>query len=428
MAFEMDKMQNRRQLREQKEQERLQKQKKARVRLLVALAVLLVCGALILAVAMMRRDPESQPTTVPEQTNLTEPATSGETAAVTEAKTVIHVAAAGDLNITDRVVEAGGIEYDYIRAFMDVVPLLCEADLTMLNLEGNLCGAPYNGESAPPQLLTALANAGVDMVQLANSKTISRGFGGLQSTLQSVRKAGLVGLGVFETESEFRKTGGYTIVDVQGIKVAVVAFTKGMDNMALPIGSEDCVNLLYSDYSSTYRKVDTQGINKILRSIAREKPDITIAMLHWGSEYNDNHSDTQESIKKLMLEGGVDAIIGTHPHLLQEMVFDEAAGTFVAYSLGDFFGDASRAGTEYSVVLDLEITKDNTTGETAITGYSYTPIFTIEGTDGLLRVVRLHEAMEDYNDFHVNSVSEETYNSMIYGKERIEYRVKMNQK
>jgi hypothetical protein len=61
---------------------------------------------------------------------------------------------------------------------MDVVPLLCEADLTLLNLEGNLCGPPYSGESAPPQLLTALLNAGVDMVQLANSKAISRGFSG----------------------------------------------------------------------------------------------------------------------------------------------------------------------------------------------------------------------------------------------------------
>ena len=218
------------------------------------------------------------------------------------------------------------------------------------------------------------------------------------------------------------------MVEIQGIKVAIVAFTKGMDNMALPIGSEDCVNLLYTDYSSTYRKVDTQGINKILRSISREKPDLTIALLHWGSEFNDNHSDTQESIKELMLSGGVDAIIGTHPHLVQEMIFDETAGTFVAYSLGDFFGNADRSGTEYSVVLDLEITKDNITGETAITGYSYTPIFTIEGTDGLLRVVRLQEAMEDYKNFHVNSVSEDTYDSMVYGAERIEYRVKMNQK
>ena len=428
MAFEMNEMRKRKQQREQKEQERLHKQKKTQTRLLIALAVLVVCGALILVVALMQRGPGGQPTTAPEQTHLMESATSGETMAAQEPKTVIHVAAAGDLNITDRVVASGGNGYDYTRAFMDVVPLLCEADLTLLNLEGNLCGPPYSGESAPPQLLTALVNAGVDMVQLANSKAISRGFSGLQSTIQSVRNSGLIGLGAFETESEFRKTGGYTMVEIQGVKVAVVAFTKGMDNMALPIGSEDCVNLLYADYSSTYRKVDTQGINKILRNISREKPDITIALLHWGSEFNDNHSDTQESIKKLMLAGGVDAIIGTHPHLVQEMIFDEAAGTFVAYSLGDFFGNADRSGTEYSVVLDLEITKDNTTGETAITGYSYTPIFTIEGADGLLRVVRLQEAMEDYKDFHINSVSEATYNSMVYGVGRIEHRVKMNQK
>ena len=423
MAFEMDEMKKRRQQREQKEQERLQQEKKTRVQLLIAVAILVACAILITTIRIaIYRSAEGEPTTVPT----TQPVqtTTEETRVTREPTTVIHITAAGDLNITDKVVNSCGADYDYTETFMDVVPLLCEADLTVMNFEGSLCGVPYDGTSAPPQMLTALKNAGVDMLQLANSKTISRGFAGFQSTLQSVRDAGLISLGVFENKSEFEKTGGYTILQVRGVKVAVVAFTKGMDNMTLPVGSEKCVNLLYSDYSSTYRKVDTQGITRILRSIAREKPDVTIAMLHWGSEYNDSHSDSQKEIKDLMMSEGVDAIIGTHPHLVQEMEYDQDAGTFVAYSLGDFFGDASRAGTEYSVVLDLEITKDNVTGVTSITNFTYAPIFTAENPDGTLRVVRLQEAIADYEDMHINSVSPETYDSMIYGLSRIEDRVK----
>ena len=90
-----------------------------------------------------------------------------------------------------------------------------------------------------------------------------------------------------------------------------------------------------------------------------EKPDITIALLHWGSEYNDDISDTQKSIVNLMKKQGVDVILGTHPHTVQAIEYDELAGTLVAYSLGDFFGDASRGGTNYSIILDLEITKDS---------------------------------------------------------------------
>ena len=129
--------------------------------------------------------------------------------------------------------------------------------------------------------------------------------------------------------------------------------------MGLPSGSEDCVNILYEDYDSTYKTVATDKITKILKNVESEKPDITIAMLHWGSEGTDSHSDTQERIVTLMMKNGVDVIIGSHPHRVHKIDFDKAAGTLIAYSLGDFFGDASAGGSNYSIILDIEITKDN---------------------------------------------------------------------
>jgi poly-gamma-glutamate capsule biosynthesis protein CapA/YwtB (metallophosphatase superfamily) len=124
-----------------------------------------------------------------------------------------------------------------------------------------------------------------------------------------------------------------------------------------------------------------------------------------------------------MMKEGVDAIIGSHPHFVQEIIYNEDDGTLVAYSLGDFFGDADRTGTDYSIVLDLEITKDNTTGVTKITGYTYTPIYTVEDDTGRLRVVRLREAISGYEAGRIGRVSEETYKNMLYGQERIEARV-----
>ncbi|MBO5953401.1 MAG: CapA family protein [Oscillospiraceae bacterium] len=424
MAFDMDEMHRRRQEREQQRQQRAQQQRKMIFRLAVAGAVLIACGILIFVIS--RGDsgngdlPSAAVTTVPSQT-------SGEQNQQTPGSlaTVVHFAATGDLNITDKVVASGGMNYDYTKTFMDVLPLLAQADLTAVNLEGVLCGAPYGTAtaSAPQTLMTALTNAGVDLVQMANSYAIKNGVSGLRATLQNVRGAGLHPVGAFADKEEFEKTGGYTICNVRGVKIALVAFTKGMDGMALPAGSESCVNVLYSDYSSTYKQVNTQGITKVLRAAQKEKPDVTIALLHWGSEYNDNHSKTQQEIRKLMLAEGVDAIIGTHPHYVQEMEFDAGAGTFVAYSLGEFLGDASRAGTEYSAVLDLEITKDNATGETKITGYSYTPTFTVEEEDGTVRVVRLEAAMAAYEAGHIQRVSEQTYNKMVYALERVQDRV-----
>ena len=421
MDFDMDELRQRRLQREQERKERLRQRRQLLTKLGIAAAVLLVVGILILVISLSGGKPQPpQQETVQATAQDTNPV---ETTQVPE--TVIHFAAAGDLNVTDKVVASGGVGYDYTNTFLDVVPLLGDADLTAVNLEGIVAGAPYGGEnrSTPQPLLNALAAAGVDIVQTANSYTIKKGVSSLSTTLRSIELAGMDPVGAFADKAEYKKTGGYNLYTVQGVKVAVVGFTKGMDSMTLPAGSENCVNLLYTDYSSTYRDVDTQGITKLLRAIADEKPDVTIALLHWGSEFNDSHSDSQDEIRKLLLAEGVDAIIGTHPHYLQEMAFDEAAGTFVAYSLGDFFSDGEKAGTEYSVVLDLEITKNNATGQTKITGYHYTPIFTAKDSQGLLRVLRMDQAIAAYESGHIDRVTQAEYDAMIYAKERIEARI-----
>lgn len=343
-------------------------------------------------------------------------------------KTVVRIAAAGDLNINDAVVASGGEGYDYGPAFRDILHLLSDADLTVINLEGNFVGAPYGtaDRSAPTQLLTALNEAGVDLVQLANSYSIYNGIAGLSRTISAVRSAGMEPLGAYATQQDFKDSGGYTIVEVQGVRLAFVAFTKGMDGMTLPKGSEDCVNVLYKDYDSTYNSVDKEKINKILDAAEKEKPDATIVLLHWGSEFNDTISTSQNTILNILQEREVDAIIGTHSHYVQQMVFDKDKGTFLAYSLGDLFSDAQRGGTEYSVVLELEITKDEITGDTKVTDFSYTPIFSVAEAGKPMRVVRIHEAMSAFETNFINAVTEETYNKMKYALERIEARINGN--
>lgn len=343
--------------------------------------------------------------------------------------TKIHIRAAGDLNITNAVVQSGlaASGYDFTRAFQDVAPLLTEADCTVLNLEGSVCGEPYGSEnaSAPASLLTALRASGVDLVQMANSYSINNGLIGLSATLNALRNAGLEPVGAYGSQSEFHSAKGYTICNIQGIKVAFVAFTKGLGGMGLPSGSEDVVNLLYKDYDSTYKSVDEERITAILKNVASEKPDVTVALLHWGSEGNDEISKTQTSIVNLMKKKGVDVIIGTHPHLVHKIDFDEGAGTLVAYSLGDFYGNATIGGSNYSIILDIEITKDMELGTTKVSNYSYTPIYTVTENecDGYRRVVRIREAMAAYEGNYVDKVTASCYSQMNYSLDRIRNRI-----
>ena len=440
MAQEQDELNKRRKEREDRRKKRQAQERRLKIRLALVLVVLVACG-----VGIYLLSGGADPMHLAESTE-TAPATEASTEAVTEEaeatevptetspryqapKTVIHIRAAGDLNVTDKVVNSANTDmgYDYHKVFIDVAHLLADADLTMLNFEGNLCGAPYGTAtaSAPQELMTALADVGVDIVQVANSYSVSNGMLGLATTLQNIRAAGIEPVGAFATDAEFRQSKGYTICNVQGIKVAVVAFTKGMGGLGLPAGNENCVNVLYKDYATTYRDIDKEGITSVLEDLAEEAPDITIAMLHWGSEFNDTISDTQKSIVELLQKNGVDVILGTHPHMVHELSYDDTTGFFVAYSLGDFLGDGNRSGTNYSVLVDLEITKDNDTGLTRVTDYGYTPLYILsenEGPDGR-QIVRIQETMAAYDLNYIDRVSASAYAGMKNAQTRISERV-----
>ena len=429
MSLDHDELNKRRQDREKR---RKRRQRAMYFKLVLAIIVLIACGVGIFFL-IKNNNPVSAPTlaTVPVETTPETVPPTEKRSSWDKAPVKIHVAAAGDLNITDKVVWSGQIsgDFNYTTAFMDVAPILSEADLSILNFEGNVCGAPYGTEtgSAPQQLLEALKNAGVDVLQMANSCSIKNGLMGLTSTLSNIRAAGLEPVGAFSSADEFRKTKGYTICQVGDVKIALVAFTKGVGSLGLPVGSEDCVNILYEDYYTTYQTINKKAIRNILRAAEAEKPDLTIALLHWGSEYNEEISKSQQEVAKLMIAEGVDAIIGSHPHLVHQIDFDEEKGTIVAYSLGDFFGDGERGGTNYAIILDLEITKDYDTGATKVTDYSYVPIYTLAENqcDGQRRVIRIENAMSAYELNFVDKITDSCYENMQFAMDRILKRVNL---
>lgn len=345
--------------------------------------------------------------------------------------TTIHIKAAGDLNVTDSVVNSGVAigGFDFGPVFKDVAGILSDADLTVMNFEGNICGEPYGTQttSAPVELIRSLRTCGVDLLQMANSCAINNGLNGLTATLNAIRGAGIEPVGAYASASELRTSKGYTITEVQGVKVAFVAFTKGLGGRGMPAGNENLVNLLYTDYATEYREIARDRIEEILQNVETEKPDLTVALVHWGSEYNDDISKTQKSIVSLMQKQGVDVIIGTHPHTLQPIVFDEMAGTLVAYSLGDFFGEADRGATNYSIILDIEITKDDNAGITRVTDYSYTPIYTVREGEAVgnkdRRVVRIEKALEAYQDNFLDKITDATAEGMKKAMTRIPERM-----
>ena len=58
---------------------------------------------------------------------------------------------------------------------------------------------------------------------------------------------------------------------------------------------------------------------------------------HWGAEYNENFTKTQQEQAHQIIDAGADVIFGSHPHVVEPM--EEYKGKIIFYSLGNFVFD-----------------------------------------------------------------------------------------
>ena len=389
-------------------QERTRRQRRSA--LFTLAAILLLCAAVVLILNGGKRFTETEPGIKVETDEDT-----------------ITIAAVGDIAISDaQLADAMGANgYDFSSCFLGVANLLDDADLTVGNLECVFAGSPYGGStsSAPEVLADTLAGLGFDLVQTANSATIMGGMSGLSSTIDTVKAAGMLPVGTFASKQERQECGGVTMVEVGGARIAFIAFTKGLGNMSLPENSEFAVNCLYSDYNSNYSDLDTEGIVKAMAAAKKQKPDLMIALVHWGSEYSREISTSQKKVAQLLYENGADVILGTHSHMVgqvedQTITMEDGSTREVltAYDLGNFYTDSTKDSTQTSIILKLTFSKDKQNHKLTLSDWDYTPIYCADygaGAKNRYQVMSVDTAMELYKQDYVYHVPEETYTQMV---------------
>ena len=360
------------------EQLRMQKQRAAaprrRRRIRRAVPIVLLCVLVVGLYLILRKSDSEEPV----------PAAS---APPSDSSAVI--AAVGDIALTEQMVRSfkTGDGYDFTACFENMTAQIAGADLAIGNLEGNV-SETVSDHVYPPELLDALAVCGFDVLQTANSYSIQNGISGLARTKEAIQAAGMEALGTFSTKEEREQSGGVLIKDVNGIRFAFLSLTKGLNNLRVPDGSEYCVNLLYSDYDTSYSRIARDTILSLLDNAKAQEPDVIIAMVHWGSEYTLELTSSQKSIAELLLSNGADAVIGSHSHLvgpIRRETVSTLLGTkergLIAYSLGDFLSTAERQDMQYGCVLRLEYSKID--GSTSLTGVSYSPTYTVVPSEEL---------------------------------------------
>jgi len=83
-------------------------------------------------------------------------------------------------------------------------------------------------------------------------------------------------------------------------------------------------------------RLDLHKVQSIINSLKNETDWITVN-IHWGEEYDQNADKIQQAIAHQLIDAGADAIVGHHPHVVQEV--ETYKGKPIFYSLGNFVFD-----------------------------------------------------------------------------------------
>lgn len=275
--------------------------------------------------------------------------------------------------------------YDFAPVFMDVEDLILDSDYAVANFETTMTDDEHYGVepyyNAPVQLAGTIRSLGVRLVSTANTYMLNNGVDGLTSTKNYLEQANIKTVGTYTSQEQRDENGGAYIRNLHGIRFGFLSYTKGTDSVTMPDGCEYVLNTLYSDYSDYWTDLKSSQIRSDIQAAKDAGAEVIVALVHWGSEYGRTVTEQQETVKNLLLNNGVDVIIGTHSHVVNEMGFEDVKlsdGTqkrcFVAYGLGDFYTDPEQESGQTSIVLNLTFSKDDE-GEVSISEASYIPIY-----------------------------------------------------
>lgn len=294
--------------------------------------------------------------------------------AETEQETSARIMANGDLLYHDIIyisAKKSDGTYDFHDNFEYVKPWLKQADLVLGDFEGTvnkdhyLAGYPLF--NAPGEVMDAIKDAGYQVLDLAHNHILDSQIEGVVSTADAIEKAGMTPVGVYTHES--RDKAPLLIKEVNGIKVAILAYSYGFNGIEQSISQED-YNRYLSDLDEDKMKAEIER--------AEKEADITIIMPQMGVEYQIEPTEEQKKLYHKMIDWGADIIFGGHPHVVEpaETVEKDGDKKLIIYSMGNFISnqrietmqDVENAKwTERGVLMDVTIKKKSgkTTIETA---------------------------------------------------------------
>ena len=208
----------------------------------------------------------------------------------------------------------------------------------------------YPRFNSPYEVGDAFVDAGFNLVSLATNHTMDKGEVGVINSLN-----------YWNSKEDVYTAGSYlsnedrdevVIKEINGITYSFFSYTTWTNGLETPSGKEYLNNV----YSPEKAKADIEKV--------RDKVDVVIVAMHWGTEYSFSVSSAQQEIANYLSSLGVDIIIGSHPHVVEPIAF--IGKTMVIYSLGNFISDQDGIERLTGLMVGVDIHKTVDNGVTTI--------------------------------------------------------------
>ena len=294
--------------------------------------------------------------------------------------------------------------YNFESVFRYSVDLVSSLDYAVANLETTFGGpnhphVPNQSFSCPDELAQNAADAGYDMFLTANNHSGDTTGEGVTRTLEVSREAGLATLG-----SQMPGEKRYSIVEINGIKIGMVAYTWAFKdnggsfslNGLNPIKDEGQMNFFTkTNPDKLYKEVEP-----MMAEMKADGAEATMIFIHWGEEYQTKENAAQQKMAQRLCDIGFDVIVGGHAHVVQpvsllESTVDPSHKTVCIYSLGNA---VSNQRTGVSPLFPAGYTEDGAMLTVTFEKYSDGKVY-LAGADVIPTWVNMHsnKGTREYN-------------------------------
>ncbi len=310
----------------------------------------------------------------------------------TAAPVEIKVMMIGDMLIHPGVYKSGfdanGNPSNYDHFFANILPEIQAADIRIVNQETVLGGTAlglsgYPCFNSPQEIGDSIVKAGFNVVLHASNHTLDKGLNGAMATITywKTKHPEVAVLGINETQKDAENIYVY---EKDGFKVAILNYTYGTNGIAIPANAPYIVNTFNSE----------ERVRSDIRK-AHQLADMVIVCPHWGTEYVYTPDSFQKKWTSVFLEEKVDLVLGTHPHVLEnveKLTSADGHEMVVYYSLGNFVSSQNYIPRILGGMAQVTLVKD---GERAyIKTYEIEPIITHRTNDSTFCGYKL----SDYTD------------------------------